>query len=91
MKYKQREMATESHISASNESGGEVKVSIYSIFFITAVSLEVTIFSIQRFIPSQQVYPLFVNSPEDLSAQQKLTKSNKLTYSLAIEDKDDRN
>ena len=53
MKEKHRELGPESHLSASNESGGKGQVSIYCTLFITAVSLEVTIFSIQRFIPSQ--------------------------------------
>ena len=91
IKEEQRELGTEGHLSASNESGGKGEFSIYSISFITAVSLEVTFFSIQRFIPSKHFYPLFVNSPENLSAQQKLTKSNKLTYSSTIKHKDDRN
>ena len=78
MKEKQRDLGTESHLSSSNESGGKGEISIYSILLTTTVSLEVTIFPPQRFIPSQQFYPLFVNNPEILSAQQKLTKSNKL-------------
>ena len=78
MKEKQRELGTESHLSASNERGGKGKVSIYSILIIRAVSLEVTFFPIQRFILSQQFYPLFVNSPENLSAQQNLAKVTKL-------------
>ena len=44
MKEKQRELGTESHLSASNESGGRGEVSIDSISFKTAVSLEVTFF-----------------------------------------------
>ena len=91
MKEKQPGLGTESDLSAGNGSGGKGEFSIYSISFITAVSLEVTFFSIQRFIPSQHFYSLFVNSPENLSAQQKLPESNKLTYSSIIKHKDDRN
>ena len=78
MKEKQRELGTESRLIACTEGGGKREISIYSILLGTAVSLEVYN-SIQRFIPSQQFCPLFVNKPENLSAQQKLTKSNKLT------------
>ena len=77
MRKKQREMGTESRLNACDESGGEREISICSILLARAVSLEVYN-SIQRFIPSQQFYPLLVNKPENLSAQQKLTISNKL-------------
>ena len=92
MKEKQRELGTESRLNASIESGYKREITIYSILLATAVtSLEIynsfhpTIYSSQKF------YPLFVKNPENSSAQQKLSKSNKLKEFSAIEDKDDRN
>jgi len=78
MKRERRHLRTESYPRASDRSEDRGEISILSIKLTRAVSSEVTIFSIQRFIPSQQFYPLLVKSPENLSAQQKLTKNNKL-------------
>ena len=77
MKEKQRKLGSESRVNACDESGGKEEISIYSTLLATAISSEVHN-SLQRFIPSQQFYPLLENNPENLSAQQKLTKSNKL-------------
>ena len=74
MNEKQCKLGTESHLSARNEGGGKVKVSIYSnLLTVAAYSSSIfTSVSIQQFIPSQPFYPLFVNLPESLSAQQEL-------------------
>ena len=77
MKKKQRALVTESRLSARIEGGGK-RGSQHLFHFAYSGSLfqKLTILWIQQFIPSQQFYPLLVNIPEKLSAQQKLFKSN---------------
>ena len=58
MKEKQRELGTESHVNAINESGGKREISIYSILLITAVSSEVYNFFNPKIYPITTVlYP----------------------------------
>ena len=77
MKEKQRALRAKSHLRARDEGGGK-RGSQYLFHFVYSGSLfqKFPILSIQRFIPSQQFYPLLVKIPENLSAQQKLFRSN---------------
>ena len=79
MKEKQRELGTESHLNAIIKSEDKRKISIYSKLRRTAFPLEFTIFSIQRFIPSQQFYSPLVFNPENCRFSHDVFKINKLT------------
>ena len=81
-----------SHISAQERKVGEKgKLVLFHFAYRSSLYQKFTNLSIQIFIPSQQLYPLLVNIPENSSTQQKFTKSNKFEKLSATEDKNNRN
>ena len=72
MKMKRHNLGTESCLSASNEIGSEGENHhLFHIVHNSSLSTTFINISVPRFISLQRFHPLFVNSPEKMSDQQK--------------------